>query len=158
MSKVFMAVAISLVALFAAVAAGCGGSDDTTSETTAALTKAEFIKQAEAICVKGNEAIEGEVEEFADDNEVDTEDPTKAQQEEVITDVVAPGTKQQVEEIADLAAPSGDEEQIEAIVESVESGTTELEDQPELLFGEKNPLAEGSKLARAYGLKECGEE
>jgi hypothetical protein len=151
-----MAIAISVAAL-AAAAAGCGGGDDT-SGTSAALTKAEFIKQADAICAKGNEAIEGEVEEFVQDNNIDTEKPTTKQQEEVIADVVAPATRQQIEEIAELGAPSGDEGQIEAMVESVETGTEELEDQPEQLLEEKNPLAEGSKLARAYGLKECGEE
>jgi hypothetical protein len=152
-----MAIAISALAL-AAVVAGCGGGDDTNSETSAALTKAEFIKQADAICVKGDKALASEVEEFAEDNDVDTSKPTEAQQEEVIAEVVAAGTRRQVEEIADLEAPSGDEEKIEAMVESVETGTEELEDQPELLLEEKNPLEEGSKLARDYGLTECGEE
>lgn len=151
-----MAIAISVFAL-AAVAAGCGGGDDS-SDTSATLTKAEFIEQADAICVKGNEAIETEVEEFAEDNDVDTENPTKEQQEEVIATVVAPGTRAQVEEISELGAPSGDEETIEAMVESVETGSEELEDDPAKLLGEKSPLEEGSKLARDYGLKECGEE
>ncbi len=152
-----MAALIGAAALALAVA-GCGGGDDTTSETSAALTKAEFIKQADAICVKGEEALEGEVEEFAEENDVDTEKPTKEQQEEVIADVVAPATRQQVEQISDLAAPSGDEETIEAMVEAVETGSTELEDNPELLLEGENPLRDGSKLARAYGLEECGEE
>jgi len=76
----------------------------------------------------------------------------------VITDVVAPGVRQQVEEIAELSAPSGDEAEVEAIVEAVESGADELESDPKLLLEGANPLGEGSKLARAYGLKECGEE
>jgi hypothetical protein len=157
LSKALTAVAICMAAL-AIVAAGCGGGDDTTSETVVVLTKPEFIKQADAICVKGNEAIEGEVEDFADENDVDIEKPTPEQQQEVIADVVAPATRAQVEEIAELQAPSGDEETIEAMVESVEDATVELEDEPELLLEGKNPLSEGSKLARAYGLQECGEE
>ncbi|HEX3239431.1 MAG TPA: hypothetical protein VHR18_04770 [Solirubrobacterales bacterium] len=156
MSKAFMAIAIGAVAL-AALVAGCGGGDSSDS-SSATLTKPEFIKQADAICVKGNEAIEDEVEAFAEDNNVDTEDPTKEQQEEVIADVVAPGTRTQVEEISELGAPSGDEETIEAMVEAVESASTELEDDPGLLLEEKNPLEAGSKLAREYGLTECGEE
>lgn len=152
-----MAIAISVLAL-AAVAAGCGGGDDSGDSSSTTLTKAEFIKEADAICVKGNEAIEEEVEDFAVDNDVDTENPTKEQQEEVIADVVAPGTRAQVEEISELGAPSGDEETIEAMVEAVETASTELEDDPGQLLEEGNPLAEGSKLAREYGLKECGEE
>lgn len=157
MNKVFLAGAMTLV-LLAAVVAGCGGGDDTSSETSAALTKAEFIKQADAICAKGEKALEGEAEEFAEENDVDVEKPTKAQQEEVIADVVAPGVRKQAEEIADLGAPEGDEESVEAIVEAVETGSDELESDPAKLLEGDNPLGEGSKLAREYGLEECGEE
>jgi hypothetical protein len=122
------------------------------------LTKAALIKQGDAICTKGNEAINEEAEEFAEENDVDTNNPTKAQQEEVIVDVVAPGVRKQVEEIADLSAPSGDEAAIEAMVAAVEDGADELEADPKQLIEGKNPLSKGSKLAKDYGFKECGEE
>lgn len=137
-------------------AVSCGGGDD--DSTAATLTKSEFIAQADAICKDGEEALEQEADEFAEENDVDTENPTEAQQEEVISDVVAPAIRQQGEEIAELGAPEGDEETIEAIVEAVESGADELESDPASLLEGKNPLGEGSKLAREYGLKECGEE
>jgi hypothetical protein len=136
-------------------AAGCGSSSDS-SDT--ALTKAELIAQGDAICKKGNAAIEKEAEEFAEDNNVDTEKPTKAQQEEVIADVVAPGVRRQGEEIGELTPPSGDEAEIEAMVAAVEKGSDEMESDPSKLIEGKNPLAEGSKLANSYGFKECGEE
>jgi hypothetical protein len=147
-----------LIALFAgvllvALVAGCGssGSDDS-------LTKAEFIKQADAICTKGEKSIEDGAEKFAEENDVNTEKPTKAQQEEVIQQVVAPEIRQQAEEIGDLGAPSGEEDKVEAIVTSVEEGADELESKPAQLIEGKNPLAAGSKLAKEYGLKVCGEE
>src|SRR5215213_7528227 len=145
-----------MVVALTAIAAGCG-SDDSDS-TSAALSKPEFIKEADAICADGNAAIEEEAEAFAEENDVDTEKPTKAQQEEVISDVVAPNVQGQAEEIADLGAPEGDEETIEAMVEAVEKGAGELESDPALLLEGENPLGDGSKLARAYGLEECGEE
>jgi ABC-type glycerol-3-phosphate transport system substrate-binding protein len=155
-----------LIVLFAGVlaiaiaAAGCGGSSSDSSDTTAsaALTKAELIKQGDAICEKGNKAIEKEAEEFADENNVDTENPTAAQQEEVIVDVVAPGVRRQVEEIGDLTPPSGDEAKIEAMVAAVEEGTKAMESDPTTLIEGTNPLGKGSKLARSYGFTECGEE
>ncbi len=156
MSKRLIAMLAGVVAV-AIVAAGCGSSSDT-SETTAALNKAEFIKQGDAICTKGNKAIETEANEFAEENNVNTEKPTKAQQEEVITEVVAPGVRKQGEEIAALGAPSGDEAEVEAIVTAVEGGAEELEENPSLLIEGKNPLAKGSKLADSYGFKVCGEE
>ncbi len=147
-----------LIALFAgvlliALVAGCGSSSDSSS-----LTKAEFIKQADAICTKGEKAIETGAEKFAEENNVNTEKPTKAQKEEVITQVVAPSIRKQGEEISELGAPSGDEDKVEAIVDSVEEGADELESKPAQLFEGKNPLAAGSKLAKEYGLKVCGEE
>jgi ABC-type glycerol-3-phosphate transport system substrate-binding protein len=166
-----------LIAMLAAVlavvivAAGCGssgddsssgdtGSSDTTetTDTTAALSKAEFIKQGDAICTKGNKTIETEANEFAEENDVNTAKPTRAQKEEVIVAVVAPSVRKQGEEIAELGAPSGDEAEVEAIVAAVEEGADELEKDPGLLIDNKNPLAKSSKLAASYGLKVCGEE
>jgi hypothetical protein len=147
-----------LIALFAgvllvALVAGCGGSSDSSS-----LTKAEFIKQADAICTKGEKSLEESAEKFAKENDVNTGKPTKAQQEEVIQQVVAPEIRQQAEEIGDLGAPSGEEDKVEAIVTSVEEGADELESKPAQLIEGKNPLEHGSKLAKEYGLKVCGEE
>jgi hypothetical protein len=158
---------LAAVLTVAIVAAGCGsssedssgdtGSSDTT-ETSAALSKAEFIKQGDAICTKGNKTIETEANEFAEENDVNTQKPTRAQKEEVIAAVVAPSVRKQGEEIAELGAPSGDEAEIEAIVAAVEEGADELEEDPGLLIDNKNPLAKSSKLAASYGLKVCGEE
>jgi maltose-binding protein MalE len=163
------------VMAMAVVAAGCGssssssdssstsGSDTTastgdTTATTAALSKAELIKQGDAICTKGNKSIETEANEFAKENNVNTKKPTKAQKEEVITEVVAPDVRKQGEEIAELGAPSGDEAEVEAIVAAVEGAADELEENPTLLFEGTNPLSKASKLAASYGFKVCGEE
>jgi hypothetical protein len=156
LSKRLIVLLAGVVAVTAAIA-GCGSSGDST-DTTAALTKSELIKQGDEICEKGNKAIEKEAEEFAEENNIDTEKPTKAQKEEVIVDVVAPGVRGQVEEIGDLPAPSGDEAEIEAMVSAVEEGADELEAEPSKLIEGENPLGKGSKLARSYGFKECGEE
>jgi maltose-binding protein MalE len=161
------------VVAIAIVAAGCGGSSSDSSSTsdaggstastgdttatTSALSKAELIKQGDAICTKGNESIETEANEFAKENNVNTKKPTKAQKEEVIVEVVAPDVRRQGEEIAELGAPSGDEAEVEAIVAAVEGAADELEETPSLLFGEKNPLTKASKLAGSYGFKVCGE-
>jgi hypothetical protein len=155
-SKRLIAALFGVLAI--ALVAGCGSSDDTSSDSDSALSKAAFIKQGDAICTKGDQQIETEANEFAEENDVDTEKPTKAQQEEVISTVVAPAIRQQAEEIADLGAPSGDEETIEAMVAAVGRGADELEEDPGAVLDGKNPLQEGSKLARAYGFTSCGEE
>ncbi len=151
MSKGLIALAAGV--LLVALVAGCGSSSDSSS-----LTKAEFIKQADQICAKGEKSIESGAEKFAEENNVDTEKPTKGQQEEVIKTVVAPEIRKQAEEINDLGAPKGEEPEVEAIVTAVEEGADELESKPAQLIEGKNPLEAGSKLAKEYGLKVCGEE
>jgi len=74
-------------ALAIALVAGCGGGSDSTtggdsSESASSLTKAQFIKQADGICEQGNKAVAAEAEEFAEENEIDIEKPTTAEQEE----------------------------------------------------------------------------
>ncbi|HET9593174.1 MAG TPA: hypothetical protein VFP17_09690 [Solirubrobacterales bacterium] len=155
MSKLIAVLAAAAAILM--IVAGCGGGSDSSSDS-ASLSKAQFIKQADAICEKGDEEANEEVEAFAEENNVNTSKPTKKQQEDVITEVVAPNVQGQVEEISELGAPEGDEKQIEAMVDAVEEGVEELEADPSKLIEGKNPLGKGSKLAKEYGLKACGEE
>ena len=165
MSKRLIAALFGVLAI-AIVAAGCGsGGDSTTgggdsSESASSLTKAEFIKQADAICAKGNEAVSAEAEEFAEENEIDTEKPTTAQQEEVVSDVVAPAIREQAEKIDELGAPSGEEDEVAEIVAAVESGADEAEASPDSIVEGKGggPFEEANELADAYGLKVCGGE
>jgi hypothetical protein len=145
----------ALVAL-AAVVAGCGSD----SETTESLTKVEFIKRADAICEKNEGKVTSEFEDYAEEKGWDeNKEPSKEQQEEAIVEVVGPNVQAQVDEIRELGAPEGDEETIDEMLTAVEEGVERIEEEPQLLTEEaKNPLAEGSKLARDYGLEKCGEE
>jgi hypothetical protein len=156
-----------LVGVFAigALVAGCGGGSDSTgsestgSESGTALTKAEFISQGDAICEKGTEEIEAGAEEFAEENEIDTQNPKTAQQEELVSEVIVPNLSKQAEEIDALGAPSGEEAEVEAIVEALETATGEIEDEPGTLV-EANAASfdKANKLAKEFGFKVCGEE
>jgi len=143
----------------AIVAAGCGSSDDGT-ETAVVLTKTEFIAQGDAICKKGSEQIEDEANAFAEENDIDTNKPTKEEQEEVISGVLGPALQKQADEISALGAPDGEEEKTEAIVAALESGAEELEDDPGTLLEESGtgPLDKANELANKFGFKECGQE
>lgn len=144
--------AVLAVLLAAVVGFGCGSDDGSES----ALTKAEFIKQADAICEQGNARIEAEAEEFGKEHE--SEQGTEEHQKQLVTEVVVPGIQAQAEKIADLGAPEGDEETIEEMIEAVEEGAAELEANPLAGMEGKAPLGDASKIARAYGLRECASE
>jgi len=155
LNKAFLPAIAVLVAL-AALVAGCGGGDDTTDETVT-LTKAEFIKQGDAICKEANEENETEAEEFAEENDFTLEKASEEQLEEAVAEVLVPSLNKQVEELDALGAPEGDEDQVEEIVVSLEDVAGEIEDDPSAVFDEKT-LQKPSQLAKAYGFKVCGEE
>ena len=57
------------------------------------------------------------------------------------------------------AAPSGEEDKVEAIVDALEAGAEELEDDPGSLLDGKGtgPLDKANELASEFGFKECGQ-
>jgi hypothetical protein len=143
---------LGALAALAMLIAGCGGGG---GDTTEALTKAEFIKQGDAICKKGNVASQTEVEEFAKENGFKLEESNKAQAEEVVTEVLAPNLQRQAEELDALGAPKGDEAEIDALIVSLEEETAEFEKDPTSFFKE-TALAKTIRLENAYGFKVCG--
>jgi nitrous oxide reductase accessory protein NosL len=150
-------IALSAVALFAA---GCGSSDDGTTDSTASLTKAEFVKQGNAICKAGNEEVNSEFEKFAEEHNIsENKPPTKAQLEEAAEEFLVPSVSRQVEEVADLGAPEGEEEAFEMFIEDAEGRVEEAETDPSLMVSEdEDPFEEVKKEATALGLAACGEE
>jgi hypothetical protein len=148
------------VMAIAIVAAGCGSSSDDSTDAVVGLTKTEFIKQGDAICKKGSAALSKEAEEFADENDVDISKPTEEQQEEVIETVVGPALQAQADELGELGAPAGEEDKVSAILDALEAGAEELEDNPAALLKSngKRPLDKANELAGEFGFKECGQE
>lgn len=166
MRKGILVSALTAIVL-AAVVAGCGGGDDSSTsgatsaggeETVAAgPSKAQFIKEGDAICADANEQGEKEAEEFAEDNDFQLEKATEAELERAVADVLVPSLNRQAEELGALEAPEGDEQQIEAIVTSLEDAAAAIEEDPSRAF-EAEALKKPSQLAARYGFKVCGEE
>ena len=154
-----------LIAVFAALAAvalivtGCG-SDNSTTDTTASLTKAEFLKQGNAICAAGNKEINTEFEKFFEENEFSKKNqPTQADFEEGAEEIVIPSIRNQIDELEELEAPEGEEEKYEALFENAEAQLEKGEEDPSLLTDENNDLFAGvNKEAKALGLGSCAEE
>jgi len=156
LNKALLAALAVLVAL-AVVVAGCGSDDETTTDETVTLTKAEFIKQGDAICQKGNDESEKEAEEFAEENDFDLEKASDEQLEEAVSEVLVANLRGQLDELEALGAPEGDEEQVEEIIDSLEGATEEIEDDPSVVF-DGEVLKEPGELAQDYGFKVCGAE
>jgi hypothetical protein len=149
------------VLAIASIAAGCGSSNDSSTESTASLSKAEFLKKGNAICAAGNREIEAGFESFAKENQIsENKQPTEAQAAELAETILVPSVSSQLEEIEALGVPGGDEEQLDEIFAAVEGAIEKAEEEPEVLFSSNgnNAFAKANRLSREYGLTTCGEE
>lgn len=171
-----------LVCVFVAavVVVGCGSSGSsggTSAETTTAgaesngsggegsvgdeggsqsgpLTKKAFIKEAEAICQKIPTNFEEKSEALAKSMKKGQE-PTPA---ETKLKAGVPSDYLAVEELEALSPPAGDEQNVEAIIQSLKNAAKGLEENPESEFsGPKSPFAEWQKLTKEYGLSFCSQ-
>ena len=147
---------IGVLAVCAAVglgAAGCGGDDDdsTTESAATALSKEDFIAQADQICADGDDAIdEAGQEQFASGQ------PTDEELSQFFVDTVLPTLSDEVTEIRTLGVPEGDEDEVTAILDSVDQAVEDATADPESLLGNSDPFGEANELATAYGLEVCG--
>lgn len=156
MNKRFIALLAALAAL-ALVVAGCGGGGSST-ESTSSLTKAEFVKQGNAICAKGSKEINEGFEKFVEENGLSkTKAPPKAVQEEAVETVLIPKISKEIEDIRALGPP---DEEAEAVLDAAEEALEKGEEDPIAFLKEESagPFAKANKLSREYGLTRCGEE
>jgi len=131
-----------------ALLGGCGGGDD-----EASLTKAEFIKQGDAICAEAEEKKNAALEKAFQKKE--NQSSQKAVQERLVTEVALPPVATMAEELADLGAP---DDQASAIVEGYEEAVEEIEADPAAaVASEEGPFKEPNELAADYGFKECSQ-
>lgn len=134
--------------------AGCGSSS-TTTETTAAITKAEFVSKGNAVCVKGEKAQEAEINAYVKKHGLEKKKPSKAQNVELVETVLAPNIQSQIDEVKALGAPSGEEQQVSSALELSQQTLEKIEANPELAFGKEDPFAAAGKQLHALGLKDC---
>ncbi|MBK5218509.1 MAG: hypothetical protein JJE35_01800 [Thermoleophilia bacterium] len=135
----------------ALVIVGCGGGSDDT------LSKAEFIKQGDAICKKASTKREAAVVAA-----VRSEDPGDkhgiAFSEKTIIEAGIPPLTQMTDELADLGEPDPGAEEAAAVVEAYKAGVASMEDDPlGTLRGSNKSFAEATKLAAEFGLKACSQ-
>ncbi|HET7454465.1 MAG TPA: hypothetical protein VFJ76_02995 [Solirubrobacterales bacterium] len=142
----------------AALLAGCGSDSSSNASATdaAPLSKAEFIKQADAICRHGkrakDNAVAGELEKAAGlsaDKEAYAQALAK-----VVEIAVIPVYSRTIEELGELGAPRKDEAEIAKILGKFEAGLEKAEAHPDKAV-EASPFAPGSEAAVAYGLDMC---
>lgn len=141
-----------LAVALALLIAGCGDSGDD------ALTKAEFLKQGDAICKETLAEISSGYKSFFEENELQQGDlPSKAEGHELAEEIYLPAEEDQVESLRELTPPEADEDKVDAILTETEDGLDAAGKNPDgLLELGKDPLDASKEMLQSYGFKICG--
>jgi hypothetical protein len=153
-----------VVLAFASVVVGCGGSSDDSNSSSAqptseSLTKAEFIKQGDAICKATDEKQKAVLNAYLkkEKPEISSKEAEEALQIKMVEAAGLPPIQAEAEELGELEAPSGDEAEIAAIVAGIEEAAEKAKEDPTSLLegAPKGPFTDVDKLATEYGFKAC---
>ena len=143
------AIAVAAPLLIALAGMGCGSSSKSSSTATvAALSKPQFLVQANAICTQGNQRL-GPVGQALGTH------PSKAQITAFVTGTFAPSIQSQIDGIRALAAPAADKAAVKTMLDVAQANLNRVKSNPLLLAGSNPPFAEFAKLAHPYGLTAC---
>ena len=143
---------IAVTACSALALTGCGGSDDSKAEPDAgALSKSEFIKQAEAICTAAEKRLDAVGETFKDPANPTMEELTKALEEYAV-----PEFEKVAKELRELEAPKADAKEVEAMLAALDTAVAKIKAEPMALVDEATRADANAKFA-AYGVDGCAD-
>jgi hypothetical protein len=131
--------------------AGCGSSGSSSTTSTTAITKAGFLKFGNAICTKGNKAINKAGKQVFAKNQK----PSAAAFNKFATGTLIPTIQSEISAVAALPVPSGDEATVKKIVDTAQADLNKAKANPALLKSNKL-FAASNHLANSYGLTACG--
>lgn len=140
------------------IAAGCGSDDNDDkqsfgtsvgSASTASLSKADFVSQANSICKTANQELDQAGQALG-------QNPTPEELESFVADNVTPTIQTELDAIRALGAPTGDEQTVDAILTAADAALQQVAADPSLLTSGGDPFAEANQLADDYGLTVCG--
>jgi len=131
---------------------GCGGGNE-----PAPLTKAAFIRRADAICTKADERFQLLYERYVRRTKLDlAKKRTTAIWREIVQQAFAPSVDGELAELGDLGAPKGDGATVRAILAARRRGLREVEANPDDMVNTEEEFKRSHALAQAFGLEVCG--
>jgi hypothetical protein len=128
------------------VITGCGGSSET------ALTKSQFVAQANKICREGENRRAKRVNELAEERA--NKKPSAASQDDIVFDILSI-YEETTGKLSELGQPKGEEEKVDAIVEAMEQAAERVRADPGSALTGDLPFRQANKLAEDYGLSSC---
>ncbi len=126
--------------------AGCGGTSSAKSTPATAITKAEFVAKANAICGKADPALSEATAKLASLH-------TEAQIATIVNGTYVPSIEAQITGIRALGTPTGDQAAVTSMLKLVQADLNRLKSDPPLVA--TDVFADFAKVAHPYGLTAC---
>lgn len=134
------------IALTLTMAACEGGGEER-------LTEEEFVTAANEACTEGNETIQEAANEIGASGQQPTDDQLEGFVDEIVVAIQG-----QIDDISALRPPEDIEEDVDAMVDELQSSLDEVEDAgAEALQSQENPFADANEMAGDLGLTVCAE-
>lgn len=160
-----------VAALVCLALGGCGGGEDASggdstaaasggqAETieTSSLSKAEFIKQAEAICAREGEHFLQLISSYMSSHAPKSGESEQEVAAEGVRQTLLPKFQNQIDQIRELGAPAGEEEEVEAILAAMQRAVDALAKRKEVALATDidQEFRPAGRLAIRYGLEYC---
>jgi hypothetical protein len=145
-----LTVACTALVLAGVIAAGCGGDDETTTAAAPAATKAEFVKEGDAILCTKSDAVTAATEQIAA-----VKKPTAEQLTAFVQDDVLPAVQTAYDDLAALPVPAGDETEVAAMLARMKAAIATVDADPAALVSGPDPFTKSDELISAYGITGC---
>ena len=154
--------AFLLLATVAALilAAGCGSSsNDEVTVQTGSLSKAAFIKKADAICEAARTEFLAKYTTYVKGHKSDIVDPQKqdAVLGEVLETILAPNIETQITQISELGAPSAYAPEVADFLNALQTRLDKAKENPAGLTTTPTPFVDAENVARRAAMNGCAE-
>jgi hypothetical protein len=156
---VFLPVALLVALLFAA---GCGSSGNSEiTVQTGSLSKAAFIKKADAICEAARTEFLAKYTKFleAKTKIVNSEDQQAKEVllSEILESLLAPNIEGQITKISNLGAPSSYAPEVADFLNALQNRMEKAEDDPRGFTTTPTPFVRAENIARKAAMNGCAE-
>jgi hypothetical protein len=131
--------------------AGCGSgkaSTQTQAVAVSAISKAQFVKRANAICARGNAANKAAGAKLGGH-------PSEAQITAFVKGTEVPAVQAQIDAIRALGAPSGEAASVTNILELAQKAVDKVKSEPRIITTPTDVFAAFANVAHPYGLTSC---
>lgn len=135
------------------IVVACGDSSTTTAEV---LSKAQMIKQGDAICRAAYDERQEVIERLSEDPKAFVE-MTKADQEEIMVSEMLPTFQRAAEQLRTLTPRPADRQEVGALIDEMEAAVMRSRQDPSsLVNGSEVQFGNAERLGREYGFEVCG--